>query len=38
MNTFMNQLKNDTNFKYTENGAIKRVTTNSAVYDLFVLH
>lgn len=37
MNTFMKQLKNDTNYGYTENGAIKRVTTNSAVYDLFAL-
>ena len=37
MNTFMNQLKNDTNYGYTENGAVKRLTTNSAVYDLFAL-
>lgn len=35
MNTFMNQLKNNTNYGYTENGAVKRVTTNSAVYDMF---
>lgn len=34
-NTFMNQLKNDTNYGYTENGAVKRLTTNSAVYDMF---
>lgn len=31
----MNQLKNNTNYKYTENGALARTTTNSAVYDLF---
>lgn len=31
----MNQLKNDTNYGYTENGAVKRLTTNSAVYDMF---
>lgn len=37
MNTFMNQLKNDTNYGYTENGAVKRITTNSAVYDLFAM-
>lgn len=36
-NTFMNQLKNDTNYGYTENGAIKRITTNSAVYDMFAM-
>ena len=35
MNTFMNQLKNDTNYGYTENGAVKRLTTNSAIYDMF---
>lgn len=35
MNTFMKQLKNDTNYEYTENGAVKRITTNSAVYDMF---
>ena len=37
MNTFMKQLKNDTNYGYTENGAVKRVTTNSAVYDMFAM-
>ena len=35
MNTFMNQLKNNANYGYTENGAVKRVTTGSAVYDMF---
>ena len=37
MNTFMNQLKNDTNFKHTENGGVAHKTTNSVVYDLFAL-
>lgn len=37
MNTFMNQLKNDMNYGYTENGAVKHNTTNSAVYDLFAM-
>ena len=37
MNTFMNQLKNNTNLKYTENGGVAHKTTNSAVYDLFAL-
>ena len=37
MNTFMNQLKNNANYGYTENGAVKRVTTNSAVYDMFAM-
>lgn len=37
MNTFMNQLKNDMNYGYTENGAVKHTTTNSAVYDLFAM-
>ena len=35
MNTFMNGLKNATNYGYTANGAIKRFTTNSALLDLF---
>lgn len=35
MNTFMTNLKNATNYSTTENGAIKRLTTNSAVYDMF---
>src|SRR5574344_385362 len=37
MNTFMNQLKNDTNFGKTANGALTHKTTNSAVYDMFAL-
>ena len=35
MNTFMNGLKNATNYGYTENGAVKHTSTNSAVYDMF---
>lgn len=35
MNTFMHNLKNATNYGYTENGAIKHNSTNSAVYDMF---
>ena len=37
MNTFMNGLKNATNIGYTENGAIKRNTTNSALLDMFAM-
>ena len=35
MNTFMNGLIDATNFGYTENHAIKHLTTKSAVYDMF---
>lgn len=37
MNKFMNGLENATNFGYTENGAIKRNTTKSALLDMFAL-
>lgn len=37
MNSFMNQLKNATNYKYTENGGVAHRSTNSAVYDLFAM-
>lgn len=37
MNTFMNNLKDNTNFTLTENGAITHKTTNSMVYDMFAL-
>ena len=37
MNTFMNQLSNDFNYKRTENGAFAHRTTNSAVYDMFAM-
>lgn len=37
MNTFMNGLVDETNVGLTENGAIKRNTTKSAVLDLFSL-
>lgn len=35
MNTFMNQIQNDSNFDYTENGGLAHKSTMSAVYDLF---
>lgn len=37
MNTLLNGLKNATNFGYTENGAIKRNSTKSALLDMFAL-
>ena len=37
MNTFMNQLSNDFNYKRTENGALAHRTTNSSVYDMFAM-
>ena len=37
MNTFMNGLKNATNYGYTENGAIKRNTTKSDLLDMFAM-
>lgn len=37
MNTFMSAMKNDSNFGYTENGAIKHLTTGSKVYDMFAM-
>lgn len=35
MNTFLNQLQEDNNFTYTENGGLAYKSTMSAVYDLF---
>lgn len=35
MNTFMSALKNDTNYKHTENCAVARKSTLNAVYDMF---
>lgn len=35
MNTMLNALKNETNFTYTENGAVSHKTTLNAVYDCF---
>ena len=37
MNAFMNALKNDTNYKYTENMAVAHRSTMNAVYDMFAL-
>ena len=37
MNTFMNQLNNNINFKYTENGALAHERLNSDVYTLFAM-
>ena len=37
MNTLLNGLKNQTNFGYTENGAIKRKSTESALLDMFAM-
>lgn len=35
MNTFMNNLKAATNYGYTENGAVKHLTTGNNVLDMF---
>ena len=37
MNTFMNGLKNATNFTYTANGALAHKSTGSKLFDLFAL-
>ena len=37
MNTFMNALKEENNFKVTENGATAKKSTMSKLYDLFAL-
>ena len=37
MNTFMNGLKNATNFTHTENGALTHKTTESGLLDLFAM-
>lgn len=35
MNTFMNELENKFNYKFTENGALAHRSTGSKVYDMF---
>ena len=37
MNTFMNEMKNDANYKLTENGGVALKSTKNAVLDLFAL-
>ena len=37
MNTFLNGLTDATNFGYTENGAVKHLTTRSALLDMFAM-
>lgn len=37
MNTFMENLKEESNYVTTENGALARRTTKSKVYDMFAL-
>lgn len=37
MNTLINGLKNQTNFGYTENGAVKRNSTKSMLLDMFAM-
>lgn len=37
MNQLLNGLKNATNYGYTENGAVKHVTTKSALLDMFAM-
>ena len=36
-NTFVNALKQEDNFKYTENNAVAKKSTMSKLYDLFAL-
>ena len=37
MNEFLNALKNDTNYDYTENGGIKHTSTLNSVLDMFAM-
>ena len=37
MNTFLNQMKRNSNIDYTENGGVTHKTTNSKVLDMFAL-
>lgn len=36
-NKFMSALKDETNYTYTENGAVTRKGTGSSLYDMFAL-
>lgn len=37
MSNFLNAMKNDTNYGYTENGAVKHITTMNKVLDMFAV-
>ena len=37
MNEFLNALKNDTNYGYTENGGVKHNSTMNKVLDMFAM-
>lgn len=37
MNTFLNTMKTNSNYGYTENGAVKHTTTNSKLLDMFAM-
>ena len=37
MNTFLNTMKINSNYGYTENGAVKHTTTNSKLLDMFAM-
>ena len=37
MNTFLNGMKNETNYTLTENGALTHKSTGTDLYDMFAL-